>query len=167
MSTSRNPTFGSSPSGLMRRRESRRVAMTVLYAQSCTGYSMDEVITLIREMRADWAEMLTPSDSQPNFVMPLLHTIQRNELEIDKAVESVLENWRSSRIAPVEWALLKLGCAEVLYFPDIPPRVTINEYIELAKVFSNENAPPFINGILDKLVHKTGKPDAQKPTQRK
>jgi N utilization substance protein B len=62
----------------------------------------------------------------------------------------------------VERALLKLGCAEILYFADIPPRVTINEYIELAKVFSNENAPPFINGILDKLVHKTGKPDMQK-----
>lgn len=166
MSSSKNPTFGSSPSGLMRRREARRIAMTILYAQSCTGYSLDEVMDLVRNMRPDWAELLSPTGSQPNFVTPLVHSVQRNEIEIDENIESVLENWRVSRIAPVEWALLKLGCAEILYFPDIPPRVTINEYIELAKVFSNENAPPFINGILDKLVHKTGKPDALKQSSR-
>jgi N utilization substance protein B len=146
----------------MRRREARRIAMTILYAQACTGYSMDEVVTLIRGMRADWAEMLSPAGAQPNFVMPLVYAVQRNGLEIEEQIEDVLQNWRISRISPVERALLKLGCAEILYFADIPPRVTINEYIELAKVFSNENAPPFINGILDKLVHKTGKPDALK-----
>jgi len=113
-------------------------------------------------MRADWAEMLVEQPATPNFVLPLIYAVQRNQTEIDEQIEHVLENWRISRVSPVERALLTLGCAEILYFADIPPRVTINEYIELAKVFSNENAPAFINGILDKLVHKTGKPDALK-----
>lgn len=146
---------GSSPSGLLRRREARRIAMTILYAQACTGYPLDNVIALMRTVRADWAEM-------PVFTTKLVQAVQRNEIPIEKQLGNVLENWRISRIGPVESALLKLGCAEVLYFSDIPPRVTINEYIELAKVFSNENAPSFINGILDKLVHQTGKPDALK-----
>lgn len=139
----------------MRRREARRIAMTILYAQMCTGYSLDEVVALIREVRADWAEL-------PDFSTTLVYAVQRNNLEVERHVAAVLENWRLDRISPVERALLQLGCAEILYFSDIPPRVTINEYIELAKVFSNENAPAFINGILDKLVHKTGKPDAVK-----
>ena len=156
------PSSGSNPSGMMRRREARRIAMTILYAQTCTGYQMDEVVTLVRTMRSDWGEMLTPAPHQPNFILPLIQAVQRNRLEIEDHIEKVLQNWRISRISPVEAALLKLGCAEILYFADIPPRVTINEYIELAKVFSNENAPSFINGILDKLVHQVGKPDALK-----
>ena len=147
--------FSSSPSGLMRRREARRLAMTIIYAKFCTGYPYDVVVSLLRTVRAEWAE---PGD----FPVKLVHAVQANELEIERNVASVLENWRFDRISPIERALLKLGCAEILYFPDIPPRVTINEYIELAKVFSNENAPAFINGILDKLVHKTGKPDSVK-----
>lgn len=147
--------FSSSPSGLMRRREARRLAMTILYAQACTGYPLDEVVDLIQTVRSDWAEL-------PEFTEKLVYAVQRNEDEIAAHVAAVLENWRINRISPVERALLMLGCAEILYFADIPPRVSINEYIELAKVFSNENAPPFINGILDKLVHQTGKPDALK-----
>lgn len=139
----------------MRRREARRIAMTILYAQACTGYHLDEVVQLIRNVRTDWAE-------PPDFSLKLVYAVQRNAREVDEQVANVLEHWRIDRISPVERALLKLGCAEILYFSEIPPRVTINEYIELAKVFSNENAPPFINGILDKLVHQIGKPDALK-----
>jgi len=147
--------YSSSPSGLMRRREARRIAMTIVDAKTCTDYHYDEVVKLLRTVRPDWAEL-------PPFALKLAYAVQLNDADIETNIASVLENWRFDRISPVEQALLKLGCAEILYFADIPPRVTINEYIELAKVFSNENAPPFINGILDKLVHKTGKPDAQK-----
>ena len=147
--------FSSSPSGLMRRREARRIAMTILYAQACTGYPLDEVVTLLRTVRADWVNL-------PDFALKLAYCVQLNDADLESSVAQVLENWRFDRISLVERALLKLGCAEILYFPDIPPRVTINEYIELAKTFSNENAPAFINGILDKLVHKSAKPDVQK-----
>lgn len=158
----KNSSVASSPSGLLRRREARRIAMTILYAQTCTGYPLDEVVVLVKGMRSDWAEMMEPRRDQVNFIMPLIHSVQQHEIQLEEQIESVLENWRLNRLSPVERALLKLGCAEIMYFPEIPPRVTINEYIELAKVFSNENAPPFINGILDKLVQKTGKPDALK-----
>lgn len=148
--------FSSTPSGLMRRREARRIAMTILYAQASTGYHQDEVIALLRGMRDDWT--LQPHE----FAIKLAQSVQLNGIELETEIQAVLENWRFDRISLVERALLLLGCAEILYFPDIPPRVTINEYIELAKAFSNENAPSFINGILDKLVHKTAKPDIQK-----
>jgi N utilization substance protein B len=142
-------------SAVFKRRHARRLAMTIVYSTECTGYKIDIVMALTRELRPDWNEL-------PDFTVKLCHVMQEHDLEIEKEVTEILENWRLSRIAPVERALLKIGCAEILYFHEIPPRVTINEYIELAKMFANENAPAFINGILDKLVHKIDKPDVQR-----
>ena len=73
-------------------------------------------------------------------------------------------NWTAWR--PWSARCCALACAEVDGFADIPPRVTLNEYIELAKYYSGGQAPGFINGVLDKLVHLKGKPDAGVPQVR-
>jgi N utilization substance protein B len=134
------------------RREARRIAMTAVYAAECTGYSHDEVMTLMRGLREDWAEL-------PEFTTHLCEAVQEHRLQIEQNISTLLQNWTFDRIAPVERSLLILGSAEVLFFDDIPPRVTINEYIELAKLFAHEQSPAFVNGILDKLVHLKGKRD--------
>lgn len=140
-------------SGILKRRHARRIAMSVIYAQTVNGDHIDEVIVHMQKMREDWNEL-------PSFTKELCLSVQKNSERIESLVTEVLENWRLTRIAPVERALLVLGCTEIFFFPDIPPRVTINEYIELSKSFANENAPAFINGILDKLVQIAGKPDS-------
>lgn len=145
-----NPTTSS---GVLKRRHARRIAMSIVYAQLVSGYKLDEVVSYVKQMREDWNEL-------PEFTRQLCFSVQENSLKIEELVTIVLENWRMSRIAPVEKALLILGCAEIFFFSDIPPRVTLNEYIELSKSFANENAPAFINGILDKLVHTAQKPDS-------
>lgn len=134
------------------RRHARRMAMTALYAAECTGYDIDEVLKLMQQLREDWQEI-------PEFTRKLVNTVADHEDEIEEKIVSILENWRLDRVASVEKALLKLGCTEILYFADIPPRVTINEYIELAKIYANANAPAFINGILDRLVQVQQKTD--------
>lgn len=134
------------------RREARRIAMTAIYAAECTGYHLDEILVLMRSLREDWGEL-------PDFSLELCHAVQAHRAEIESAISALLQNWTLERVAPVERSMLMLGFAEVLYFPDIPPRVTINEYIELAKLYAHENAPSFINGVLDKLVHQKGKLD--------
>jgi transcription antitermination protein NusB len=139
------------------RREARRIALAAAYSAECTAYTQDEILEQLRQMRSDWAE-------PPPLAIHLLELVCNHATEIEQQVIRVLENWRLERIAPVERALLKLGCAEILYCPEIPPRVTINEYIELAKVFANENAPAFINGILDKLVQTANKQDFHAPS---
>lgn len=142
----------SQASGTSLRREARRIAMTAVYSWGITGYPIEEVLQLTRELRPDW-------DPLPSFAEQLVRSVVEHGTEIEQQIAAVLEHWKIERVAPVEKALLQLGCAEILYCDDIPPRVTINEYIELSKQFANENAPAFINGVLDKLVQTRQKTD--------
>ncbi len=88
-----------------------------------------------------------------DFAINLLEcVIDKNEycLEI---IKPKLKNWDSERIAAIDMILMKMGVCELLYFETIPPKVTINEYIDLAKEYSTEQSGHFINGILDN-IHK-------------
>jgi transcription antitermination protein NusB len=78
--------------------------------------------------------------------------IEKNE-HLEKLIFPKLKNWDSERIASLDMILMKMGLAELLYFETIPPKVTINEYIELAKDYSTAQSGQFINGILDN-IHK-------------
>lgn len=140
------------------RREARRLAMCAVYATESTGYTISETLPMLVQMKQDGA-------AWPEFARQLCFIVEKHADEIVRDVQTVLENWNLDRVAPVERAILKLGCAEISYFPDIPPRVTINEYIELAKDYANDNAPSFINGVLDRLSHQKNKQDfkAEKP----
>ena len=87
------------------------------------------------------------------FAIELLDCVlDKNEycLEI---IKPKLKNWDSERIAALDMILLKMGVCELLYFETIPPKVTINEYIDMAKEYSTEQSGHFINGILDN-IHK-------------
>lgn len=140
------------------RREARRLALCTLYAQEFTGYSVSETLPLLISLQVE-------TGAWPDFARQLCYAVEQHRDDIARDIQSVLENWRLERVAPLERALLKLGCAEITYFPDIPPRVTINEYIELAKDYANGNAPSFVNGVLDKLSQLRGKRDfrAERP----
>jgi transcription antitermination protein NusB len=87
------------------------------------------------------------------FARDLLKTV----LEKDKYLESLiiprLKNWDPERIALLDMVLMKMGVSEFLYFETIPPKVTINEYIDLAKDYSTQQSGQFVNGILDN-IHK-------------
>ena len=80
-------------------------------------------------------------------------------------IEKRLKNWELQRIAVIDKVILRLALAEILYFSDIPPEVSINEAIELAKKYSTEKSSKFINGILDAIYrrHKAhSNPDRKK-----
>lgn len=81
----------------------------------------------------------------------LTKTLLNNEALV-KEIEGKTPNWDKDRIADIDAILLKMAIAELLNFPSIPERVTINEYLELAKEYSTPKSSTFINGILDKLV---------------
>lgn len=134
------------------RRDARRLALQSMYAMECTGYTVGQTFLIMRGFDEEWNE-------PPDFTRQLCQSIENHRQEIEKNLEQVLEHWKLDRVGLVERALLKLACTEIDHFPDIPPRVTINEYLELAKLYSNENAPAFLNGVLDKLVHLRQKPD--------
>lgn len=87
------------------------------------------------------------------FAKSLLATVLEKKEHIESLIFPKLKNWDAERIASLDMILMKMGVAELLYFETIPPKVTINEYIELAKEYSTPQSGQFVNGILDS-IHK-------------
>jgi N utilization substance protein B len=86
------------------------------------------------------------------FGVELFEKVIAKEDELQKELEGKTPNWDSDRIANLDAILIKLAIAELFYFSDIPPKVTLNEYLEIAKEYSTPKSNLFINGVLDSLV---------------
>jgi N utilization substance protein B len=82
----------------------------------------------------------------------LTHTVLDKEAYCTELIQPKLINWEAERVALIDLLLLRMGICELLYFPTIPTRVTINEYIEIAKVYSTPQSGQFINGVLDNIL---------------
>ena len=91
-------------------------------------------------------------DTGGDFAWEIVSGVWDNQREIDALIVRFSKNWKLSRIAKVELTILRLAVYEILYRPDIPLRVTLNEAIELAKRYGDENSRNFINGILDAIA---------------
>ena len=83
----------------------------------------------------------------------LLDYVLSHDAELMRHIEPVLLNWDAERLATLDLVLLKMALGELLIFPQIPPKVTLNEYVELAKSYSTEKSREFVNGVLDRLLH--------------
>ncbi len=83
------------------------------------------------------------------FAKKLYRDTLENLIDFDSILQKHLEHWDILRVNPIDRALLRMGIAEILYSSEIPTKVTINEIIELAKRYSTEESPKFVNGILD------------------
>ena len=100
---------------------------------------------------ADFKEMI--SGEKKDFAMNLLKTVNEKSEYLQSLIIPKLKNWDPERIALLDMILMKMGVSEFLYFETIPPKVTINEYIDLAKEYSTPQSGQFVNGILDN-IHK-------------
>ena len=95
-----------------------------------------------------------------DFVTNLFRKTASHHLEFNEDIDQKTPNWDTERIADMDMILIKMALTEFLYFPSIPTKVTINEYIEIAKDYSTRKSSYFINGVLDKLLkdyNKTGR----------
>lgn len=90
--------------------------------------------------------------SGQDFAWELVSGVWTNQRELDAHIVRFSKNWKLSRIAKVELTILRLAVYEILYRSDIPLRVALNEAIELAKRYGDENSRNFINGILDAIA---------------
>ena len=86
------------------------------------------------------------------FGEELLTKTYTNDLEILEIIKPMLKNWDAERVATVDMISLKMATAELLYFPTIPTKVTINEYVDISKMYSTDKSKEFVNGILDRLM---------------
>ena len=87
-----------------------------------------------------------------DFGIELFEKAIANEEALQKELDGKTPNWDSERIANLDAILIKLAIAELFYFSNIPPKVTLNEYLEIAKEYSTPKSNLFINGVLDSLV---------------
>ena len=99
----------------------------------------------------DFAKMV--GEEKMKFARDLLQSVIDKDEHCLNLIKPKLKNWDSERIALLDMILIKMGVCELLYFETIPTKVTINEYIDLAKEYSTEQSGHFVNGILDN-IHK-------------
>ena len=100
---------------------------------------------------SNFNEMITAEKAE--FAKSLLKTVLEKREHLQSFIIPKLKNWDPERIATLDMIIMKLGVAEFLYFETIPPKVTINEYIDIAKEYSTQQSGQFVNGILDN-IHK-------------
>jgi transcription antitermination factor NusB len=136
------------------RRISREIALQLLYSQEVTGDPLKTVIELF-----ELAGFRDNPPEVPDFSKVLLVDSKANQEAIDDMIRSVLEHWQLERVSYIDRTILRLACAEMMYHKDIPPKVSINEYIEIAKRYGDKDSPSFINGILDAVAHKIDRLD--------
>ena len=129
----------------VRRRIIRERVMQALYALEIAKDSPEHVIKHVL------AGLEENKDAHAFAKRLVLSTVER-KTDIDKVIRTKVANWEFSRIALVDRLILRMSICELLYFKDIPPKVSMNEAIELAKLFSTEKSGQFVNGILDAVL---------------
>lgn len=159
--------------GATSRHEARQIALQVLYAVELTG---DDPSSL-------FATMVKGGDNRHSaFAQRLVSLSCRHKEKMDEMISGKSHRWDIGRMALLDHLILRLALCELFYVEDVPPKVTINEAIEIAKMFSTDQSGRFINGLLDALfeeneqaIHKVKKaasrednPDsASKPAAKK
>ena len=106
------------------------------------------------ELEFFWQNQEDVESSVKEFAETLINGVAGKLNDIDKKISQFADNWELKRMAVVDRNILRLATFELLYLLDIPPKVTINEAVELAKRYGDVNSGRFINGIVDK-IHKT------------
>jgi N utilization substance protein B len=103
----------------------------------------------------DFFKPFVPADMATlEFGEDLLYKSSHFDSELMELVEPALKNWDITRVAIIDLVLIKLALCEMLYFPTIPVKVTINEFVDISKIYSTPKSKDFINGILDRLMKK-------------
>ncbi|MFV1994088.1 MAG: transcription antitermination factor NusB [Verrucomicrobiales bacterium] len=127
-----------------KRREAREAALQFLF-----GHDLNDELAL-EEKEAFW-ELRPAADAVMSFSSELIAGVLERRGEIDACLKAASENWELGRISAVDRNILRVAIYEIHYRDDIPPAVSINEAIEIAKRFGAENSGRFVNGILDRI----------------
>lgn len=133
----------------MIRRKGREIALQILYQKEMANLSTEEAILLYKKhfFNVDNKEAL-------NFGEELVRGVSQNLEFIDKIIQKYTPSWPLERMNVTDKNILRLAIYEMFFRPDIPEVVSINEAIELAKLYGTDDSPAFINGVLDSIYKK-------------
>ncbi len=115
--------------------------------------AIKKTIKLLPNVKENFFEEFTPdAETAEEFGRQLLKETGQNDAELLALIQPTLKNWDLDRLAVIDVILIKMALGEFLYFPTIPTKVTLNEYVDISKQYSTPKSKDFINGILDKLM---------------
>lgn len=125
----------------------RECALQILYQHEINKADLEQSIVSF------WENHDPAEPEVREFADSLVRGTMEHLEEINRAIVQATENWEMSRMAAVDRNILRFATYELLFVPDIPPKVTINEAVNIAKKFSQEESGKFVNGVLDKISH--------------
>jgi len=130
-----------------KRRKAREIVLQSLYEAEFSDLTPREIFDQQIARRL-------PTEETVDHAEALFFKTLENIDQLDAIIAPALENWEIGRIALVDKNILRFALAEILYFDDIPPKVIVNEAIEVAHRYSTEDAGRFINGLLDRFIRE-------------
>ncbi len=116
----------------------------------------EEAIKLFENLQSVLEEKSDITKEDQEYIIDIITGIQKNTDNIDEKIKAHLKDWSFERISKVDIAILRLAIYEIGYREDIPYKVSVNEAVELAKVYSEDSSPAFINGILAEIIKEIG-----------
>jgi len=129
----------------VRRRKARELALRMLYQVETAGE--DSQLALAR-----YCESFPYQQDILDYTRLLLSGVRQDQAAIDKHIEKASEHWKLGRTTYIDRSILRLAVFEMLFSQDVPPKVAIDEALEMAKKYGNEESKDFINGVLDKIL---------------
>jgi N utilization substance protein B len=139
----------------MRRRLARELAVQSLYQMEMNGADANAAVAIVVEeaQTEDEAQLTQTKDTiTPDVIKELVVGTESNKAQIDALLLEYLKGWQMDRLSRVDREILRLAAYEMVYRDDVPPKVVVNEAIELAKHFGTEESGKFVNGVLGKMI---------------
>ena len=134
----------------MSRKIARELTFKVIF--SFNFQNEDESIeTLISNLEKETNEL---NEEDKEYISQVVNGVIQNKETLDETIKKYLKEWTMDRINKTDLAILRVSIYEILYREDIPYKVSVNEAVELAKLFSDDTSPSFINGVLARVVNE-------------
>ena len=135
------------------KRVTRYICLQLLYSTELSNQNKIENL-LENFFKGDNALFENISKEQIDYIKKLYKTTIDNQEKVDEIIKNKLNNWDITRLATIDKAILRMSISEMLFIDEIPPKVSITEGVEIAKVFSTDDSSSFVNGILDAVYNK-------------
>ena len=147
-------------SGHAGRRAARLAAVQAIYQMELTGNDAESVAREFCEHRFEGVDAAAFGEPDAEFFSDLVRGVPHHQVEIDRAIASGLtERWKLHRIDSILRAILRAGIYELLARKDVPAKVVIDEYLDIAHAFFAGDEPSFVNALLDRIAHNKRAPE--------
>lgn len=145
---------------MVTRRQAREIAVQSLYRIEMNEVSAEEAVhAVLEQIRSEHEQeqRMEMDDRTLNFILTLVKGVRERVERIDSIIGRNLRGWKLDRLSRVDRQILRIAVFEMMFGDEIPPVVAVNEAVELAKSFGDEQSGKFVNGVLGKILQKKNK----------